>query len=76
MADEEKIDRLAELEWYLMREVGSNEVAIKLYAETYDGARLPVNERALAACEIGLDMVAWMRKEKVRRKLEGQAPQD
>lgn len=77
MPDEEKkIDRIAELEWYLLREIGSHEVIIKLYAESHDGAQLVDNERALAACEIGLDMIAWMRKEKRKRMVQGYAPDE
>lgn len=73
---DEKIDKLAELEWYLLREVGSHEVILKVYGEANNGAQLVDNERALAACEIGLDMIAWMRKEKRKRMLEGYAPDE
>lgn len=74
MADE--VDKLGAVQKMLFDLATSCEVAIKLNNELPKPMDFSVMHERLQAAEWGLDMVEWMRKEKVRRKLEGQAPQD
>lgn len=76
MAAEEKIDKLDEVRRLLFNIATSCEVCLKVNEALVAQGHFSETQRQLAAAEYGLDMVEWLRKEKVRRKLEGRGAED
>jgi hypothetical protein len=72
VADEEKIDKLAELQWLFFNEMTSCEVCLSVNQELVAQGHFADTKRRLRAAEIGLDVVDWLRKYKRQRLIDGE----